>query len=301
MKQRIACFMVLEALILSPVAAAAPPPQEVPAPLFADAPRVDGDLQEWGAGGWTKIPVKPAVDKAEREKLGLAPEDKNVTGSITVELKAGVANGRIYIAARWPDDAPDTDFRPWEWKGERYAEEQKRDDMFAVRFPMEGEFDRSMLAGKSYVVDVWLWSAGRSNPAGLAEDMMHTISTRMIEYAAEYEVRGVGTVYIKKRKDAGDPVYRNLRPPREKTDERRPSVEWPGNASGSAADVAARGAWKSGYWQLELSRKLDTGHADDAAFRPGQRVAAQIAVFNHSSSENKSVSEIFVLDLSAAK
>lgn len=287
--------------VFSQVVAAAPPPQEIPAPLLADAPRVDGDLQEWGTGGFTKIPVKPAVDKAEREKLGLGPEDRNATGSLTVELKVGVWNGRLYLAARWPDDAPDTEFRPWEWKGERYAEGQKRDDMFALRFPMEGEFDRSMLSGKSYVVDVWLWSAGRSNPAGLAEDMMHTLSTRMTEDAAEYEVQGVGTIYIKKRKDAGSPIYRNLRPPLEKTDARRPSVEWTGNASGSVADVAAKGAWKSGYWQLEFSRKLDTGHPDDAAFLPGQRVAAQIAVFNRASDENKSVSEIFVLDLTGLR
>ncbi|MBI2313117.1 MAG: hypothetical protein HYU77_11515 [Betaproteobacteria bacterium] len=287
-------------LLLTPALAGAQGPQVIPVAPLAGAPSVDGDLREWG-GGWAKIPLKPAVEKGERPKLGLDPEDRNLTGSITVELKAGVAGGRIYIAVRWPDDAADAEFRPWEWKGTRYAEANKRDDMFALRFPLEGEFDRSMLSGKSYRVDVWLWSAGRSNAAGLAEDMVHDISTRMLENAAEYEVQGVGTVYIKKRRDAGRPIYRNLRPPQEKGAERIPSVELTGSAAGSLADVAARGVWKNGYWNLELSRKLDTGHSDDVVLRAGQKINAQIAVFNRAADENKSVSEIFVLDLAAVK
>lgn len=277
------------------------PPQQLVPVSQGKAPVVDGNLKEWGIAGWSKIAIKPAVDKTERSKLGLEPEDKNFTGSITVELKALAAGGMLYIAARWPDDAADIDFRPWEWRGGKYSESAKRDDMFAMRFPLEGEFDRSMLSGKSYKADVWLWSAGRSNPAGLAEDMTHTVTTRHIEDVAEYQVQGVGTVYIRKQRDAGKPVYRNLRPAKDKTLERLPSVELTRSAEGSIADVAAKGVWHEGHWNLELARKLNTGNADDAVFRSGQKVSVQIAVFNRSSDEHKSVSEIFVLDFGAGK
>ena len=265
------------------------------------APAVDGDLRDWGSAGWSKIAGKPAVEKAARAKLGLEPEDRNVTGSLTVELKALAAGGNLYIAAHWPDDAPDVEYRPWEWHGSKYSESSKRDDMFSMRFPLEGEFDRSMLSGKSYKVDVWVWSAGRSNRAGLAEDMAHIVTTRHMEDVAEYQVQGVGTVYIKKQKDAGKPIYRNLRPPKEKTQDRLPSIELTGNAAGSIADVAAKGVWQKGRWNLELARKLDTGHSDDGVFRPGQKISAQIAVFNRGSDEHKSISEIFVLDFGAVK
>ncbi len=52
---------------------------------------------------------------------------------------------------------------------------------------------------------------------------------------------------------------------------------------------------------MELSRLLETGHADDRAFRAGERVRFQLAVFNRGSDENKSVSEPLLLDLGALR
>ena len=62
-------------------------------------------------------------------------------------------------------------------------------------------------------------------------------------------------------------------------------------ATGSAADVAAAGRWQEGRWTLELRRALDTGHGDDVRFYSGQEIQGQIAVFNRSGGEHKSVSE----------
>lgn len=275
---------------------AADPPQVVKVAVLAEAPVVDGNLAEWDAAGWTKVAIKPAVDKTERVRLGLEGEDRNYTGSVTVQLKAGVAKGRLYLAARWPDDAPDTEHKGWEWSGGRYVEAKKREDMFAVRFHLDGDYDRTMLTAKSYRVDVWLWSAARTNPLGLAEDTVHAISTREIENAAEYVVPGIGTVYIKKQRDAGAPLYKVLRPPKEKGAAHLPSVEVAASASGSVADVAAKGVWKAKFWNLELSRSLATGNADDVSFKPGQKLLGQIAVFNRGSEEHKSVSEPLLFD-----
>jgi hypothetical protein len=296
-------------LILSPLlialiavtATAAEPPQVVPVVTLAETPGVDGNLSEWGGAGWVKVPIKPSVSAADRVKLGLEAEDKNVTGSLTLQIKVGVFQDRVFLALRWPDDTADVDYKGWDWNGTKYVESGKREDMLAVRFNMDGEFDRSMLSGKTYKVDLWLWSAARTNPSGLAEDWMHLISTKMIEDAAEYEVNGVGTVYIKKIRDSGNQLFKTLRPPKEKGSSHTPSFEMLSNPSGSVADVSARGVWKAGYWNLEFSRKLNTGNADDLSLRSGLKAAGQIAVFNRGSSENKSISEPLVFDFSGIK
>lgn len=282
-------------------AALAAPPTPVPVTPMASAPKVDGDLAEWGKDGWIKIAVAPAIATEDRPKYGLAPEDANATGKLTALLKAGVADGQIFIAVRWPDETEDADYKGWEWNGIKYAEGKKRDDMLAVRFHHDGDFDRSMLSGKTYSVDLWLWSAGRSNALGLAEDWTHRFSTQLIEDAAEYAVKGVGTVYIKKIRDEGEPLYRIVRPPRQKEAARVESFVLNKAPSGSVADVAAKGKWAAKFWSLEMARKLDTGNADDLAFKPGSKVLGQLAIWNRGSDENKSVSEPLLFDFSAIK
>jgi len=282
-------------------ACAAETPQVIPVNALAAAPVVDGNPKEWGNSGWSKVAIQPAVSSADRPKMGLEPEDKNVTGSLSLQIKAGVFQDHLYLALRWPDDSEDTDYKGWDWTGVKYTESKKRDDMLALRFGMDGDFDRSMLSGKTYKVDVWLWSAARTNPSGLAEDWMHIMSSKPIEDAAEYEVKGVGIVYIKKIRDTGNPLYRILRPPKEKGVPRAPSFEVLPSPSGSVADVAAKGVWKAGYWNMELSRKLNTGNPDDVIFRLGTKVQGQIAVFNRGSDENKSVSDPLLLDFTALK
>lgn len=285
---------------LPAVAGAQTPPQTIPVTRLPAAPALDGALGDWPKDGWSSVKVAPSVAAADRPKFGLDPEDRNVTGTLTVELRAGVFDGRIYLAARWTDDAADSDYKGWEWQGGKYAEGKRRDDAFAVRFHLKGDYDRSMLSAKSYVADVWFWSAARTNPMGYAEDWTHQVSTKMIEDAAEYEVKGVGVVYIKKLRDAGTPVYKALPRPKEKVAERAPSFELVKTPSGSVADVTAKGRWSGGKWSLEMSRKLDTGNPDDVIFGTGVKLPGQIAVFNRGSDENKSVSEPLLFDFGTA-
>jgi hypothetical protein len=290
-------------LALAPAVAAAaePPPQGVPVLVLGAAPKVDGDLAEWGADGWLAVPVKPALERKDRARYGLEEaDDHNLTGALTVQLKAGVAAGRFYLAVRYPDPSEDKEHQGWEWRGSRYAQMRRYDDQFAVRFHLGGDFDRTMLSSQEYQVDVWLWSAARTNPGGVAEDMLHRFTTRSTEDAAEYALPGGKTVYIKKLRDAGVPPYRNLPAPKENKGERLPSFELQ-KASGSLADVAARGVWKAGFWSLEFARALDTGNADDVVMKPGLKLLGQIAVFNRGQAENKSVSEPLLFDFSALK
>lgn len=249
---------------------------------LSSAPVVDGSLAEWGGEGWTEVPVHPA-----REKDG-----ENFTGELTVLLKAGMFGDRIWFAARWPDAVADREYRPWKWNGSQYKRGKQRDDMFALRFDMGGDYAACMLSKTDYKVDLWQWSAGRSDPAGVAEDFTHVISTAMMESAAEYEHPEGGMVYIRKVRDAGDPVYENVEAGKAHQGETLPGVRLlPGGGAGSLVDVQAKGEWKEGFWSLELSRKLDTGFADDVKLTGVKEIRGAIAVFNKGHSDHKSFSD----------
>ena len=70
------------------------------------------------------------------------------------------------------------------------------------------------------------------------------------------------------------------------------------NPSGSLIDVKAKGIWNNGEWTLEMSRKLDTGNADDVSLSQVKTIKGAIAVFNKAGAEHKSFSETMVFDFS---
>ncbi len=265
------------------------PPKEMVVDMLRYQPTIDGNLSEWPPATFKIIRIRPAVKD----------DKKNTTGKMTVELSAGIYANFIYFAARWPDKTANTDFRPWVWRDNKYKRSKKRDDMFALRFAMAGKYDKSMLTDAEYETDVWVWSAGRSNLAGYATDYKHVISLEPIEDAPEYKTEGGNTVYIDRLKDRGSIAYKTFRPEKNiKSATKVPSIEISENSAGSIADVKAKGVWQSGFWHLEMVRKLDTGYDDDRRLERGQTVLGQIAVFNHANEEHKSISEpiIFVLE-----
>ncbi|RKZ35467.1 MAG: hypothetical protein DRQ37_06290 [Gammaproteobacteria bacterium] len=279
----------LAGLLLAPAPAwSSPEVLSVPATNLPAAPQVDGQVGEWNAASWKSVAVTPAIED----------DAENRTGKLTIEFQAAIHDDTLYLAARWPDAEADTRYRPWRWSGTKYRRIKKRDDMFAVRFDMDGDFHECMIAERDYRVDVWLWSAGRSNAIGMAEDMSHRITTEYTENAAEYEGPTGITVYIIKTADAGDPPYRYTRPNRRKFKGKNlPGVEPAQSATGSAGDVRAKGLWKDGVWTLEFSRSLNTSHDDDVQFSSGEIYRAQIAVFNRGFSQHKSVSKVLEIHL----
>lgn len=287
-------WRLLAAAGLIPAAAvsAAGEAQTVPVVALEAAPVVDGQLGDWPDSAWIDVPIKPAVDK----------DDRNRTGEIVVRLATGVADGKIFIAARWSDDSANSDYKNWEWAGSKYRRGKDVEDMFVVRFDMEGDYDSCMLTDKEYQVDVWLWSAARTNPAGYANDMWQLITTKMMERAAEYEGPDGKIVYIRKSADDGEPIYTNTRPDRKTfAGDTLPGVEMTGAQSGSVADVRAQGVWADGHWQLEMSRDLSTGHADDVALDQVATKLGAIGAFNRAASEHKSVSGDLQFDFSALR
>lgn len=255
-----------------------PPPQVIPVVALPSAPTIDGELTEWDAAAWQTVPITPA----------LKDDKKNRVGEATVALQMATYNDTIYSAVRWADPKPDTSYKPWRWADTSYRRGKEADDMFALRFEMGGDYDSCMLTHKEYEIDVWLWSAGRSNDSGYAEDMHHRISSKMIENAAEYKHNGA-TVYIKKQRDAGVPIYHNVRINKRKfSQEKLDSIIAEPAPAGSVADVHAKGVWRDGFWQLEMSRSLDSGHSDDAMLKGITEIRGAIAVFDRNDSNHKS-------------
>ena len=266
-------------------------PQVIPVPRITSSPELDGDISEWPADGWQRVAMKPAKEN----------DKQNRTGEIEVELQLATDQQHLYVAARWPDPDQSTDYKNWEWKGNRYKRGKRLDDMFALRFHLDGDYHQCMIAEVTYRVDVWLWSAGRSNPAGYANDMWHLVTIDPLENAAEYEVSpGGATVYIRKKNDAGEAIFKNTRPNRKKFQGNTlPGVEQTGNASGSVADVSAKATWQDGYWSLEMRRALDTGHEDDTPIAPGSELRGAIAAFNRTGADHKSISGTLLFQVAA--
>ncbi|MEO5377678.1 MAG: ethylbenzene dehydrogenase-related protein [Magnetococcus sp. DMHC-6] len=279
-------------LLLSAPAGAESAQQVIIRPL-SFLPTVDGDLTEWAAvpaTDWNHIKVEPALEK----------DEANQTGSLTIELAMGIHDDRLFIAVRWPDDNPDLQDRPWEWHDNKYRRSKMRDDMFAIRFHLSGTYDACMLPKKptTYQTDLWRWSAGRSNLAGLAEDMYQTISTDPLTDATEYGEEGIDKVYIKKTMDEGAPFYKTFTPSANKQENRMSSFTLTQDGSGSLTDVTAKGIWKDQFWHLEMARKLNTGYTDDVIFTPGIQILGGIAVFNKGYAEHKSVAGNLLFDFS---
>lgn len=283
-------FLLIIALGVSVATAA----ETITVPVIAanKAPTIDGSGADWADQPWIDVMIEPAMEN----------DESNQVGTINVHLKARVVADRFYLLARWNDDAEDRRYKDWEWFGNAYRRGKRVDDMFAVRFDMEGDYDSCMITNKNYKVDVWLWSAGRSDQVGYAEDMWHLITQDLLENAAEYEGPNGKTVYIRKRSDEGDNLVSNRRIDRRtKTEKRVQSIDFNENPSGSIADVKAKGVWSDGYWTLEMSRAMDTGHSDDRAFVSGEKLLGAVAVFDKVHSEHKSVSGDLLFDFSNVK
>lgn len=240
------------------------------------APALDGDSADWLAQGvkWVSIPTtSPSfVD---------APADRDASDAFrpNPRIMAGIFENKIYFVVNWQDERADSFYRRWVQQGGKYRRDRRLDDMLALRFHTAGTFSDCMLSARAYTVDVWRWSAGRSQLAGMADDMQHVFSLTPLERAADYATEH-GTLYIKKTMDEGDAGWRLAERPAEGSSGVQLGVIVDGHKSGSRADVEAFGSWQAGAWTVELARKLDTGDPDDVRFMPGSAVTGQMAFFN---------------------
>jgi ethylbenzene dehydrogenase len=117
------------------------------------------------------------------------------------------------------------------------------------------------------------------------------ISKDTIKKAYKGTAADGSTIYISRPSDKGSKLYTTKRYST-KDKEIMPKYIPVASASGSIADVKAKGVWSNGKWTLEMSRKLNTGNADDVAFAAGQAVVGGLVVFDHSGDDDHSHSSI---------
>lgn len=275
----------------SDAAPAEPGPPRLLCVRVTEAPRLDGVGAD---ASWMQAPLLqlPAVRTLKPD--GSEP--------VTVTLRAVHTDTHVYVLARWSDTSADLSHKTWTWTAERsaYEEGADREDMLSLAFEHTGSFTTDMLAGVDAVWDVWHWKALRTNPQGFAMDKTHRYAlAQPAGKAKQYTSRDGKPLWISRPEDEGGSVERKKAAPAANEGERVPQFE-PGIPTGSAADVQAKGAWADGHWTLELARRLDTGHADDTAFRPGRTYRGAAATFDRTGDMDRSTDAFEIVFLKSA-
>jgi len=254
-----------------------PPPDHLGARRLGRGPQpaVDGAA---GDAAWAEAPRFPV-------------EVQGASGRFTVTSAAVWNAERIWFLLRWPDRDRSDRHRPWTWSSEEkaYVAGREIEDAVALGFPREGRLGDCMLSGTEAAIDLWTWRAGRTDPAGYAEDGTLTLSFSRITRANSYQTRSGRTVWIKETADAGTLPYQS-QVAGAFAGERIPRYV-ARTPSGSAADVTAKGVWKDGFWTVEFSRRLATGDPGDVVFAPGRDLWFSVAVFDHREGDDHSSSK----------
>lgn len=276
--RRIVEFALGVAGIFAAAAAPATAETAVQAARLSTPITVDGDPADWAS---------------------VPPQSIELTGAggvASVDIRFGIHGDTIYMLAVWEDATEGRLHKPYRWNGDMqtYRRTEDLEDRFAVNFLMAGTFSHSKLAGAEFTADVWHWKASRSDPAGIAHDKMWRVS--QTEFPKSKAVPGEGgqTVYLARMSDEGDRLYRPVKYIVKEGDV-MPRYEVNLSPGGSIADVRAKGVWRNGRWHLELARKLDTGHDDDAVIPASGEIPFAIAAFNDVDGERHSVSETLIL------
>jgi len=261
-------------------------PQVTCAPL-KNAPKLDGNADDWQNVPAVQVSVNPTTEG----------DAKNYSGSIKVDVRSGTFGDSVYFFVEWPDDTKDDTHKTLQWSEDKdgYVTGKDLEDRFIMKFDMGGDFRHCMMAGTEYKADIWHWKAYRSQGAGVAHDKMHIFSFNQIPKAKKHPARNGKEIWVARPGDKGDKLYKTQKP-LDNIGDTVPKYIVNPNAKGSVADIKSAAKWANGKWSLELTRKLDTGHDDDAKLAKGQSYGSALAVFNHTGDDHHSTAP-FVLDI----
>lgn len=266
-------ILLLLLLVLAPVLAQAE--QQVVCHKVTAPPLVDGNGSD---ATWHQ--AKPVLINDQ-------------TANETILLSSVYTDERIYFLVQYPDKAENSLHEPWMWDAaqQRYVEGPHREDTFVFKWNMMGhDVNLSAFSDDDYRADIWYWKVNRSNLAGYADDKMQILSGREPHLARDDsageadEVKSLRSFSGKKRYlervvDSGAAPYREVAAPKSEGAPLLIHFE-PAQPSGSRADVTARGRWDNGFWFIEFSRKLQTGHDDDVQFDPGHEYLFGVSIFS---------------------
>lgn len=211
---------------------------------------------------------------------------RGVVPNIDVTLKALYNNTHIFFLVRFPDKDESRLHKPWVWNqaAGTYNAGRLREDTFVFKWSMSGlDAELSLKKGQPHSADIWFWKANRTDPAGFADDKSHMLGKDKCKTCQPLGTENGESVYLQRKADEGVPAYKLVLP----LDNERVTVPQYSSRlpSGSRADVRAKGRWKNGFWTIEFSRLLDTGHKDDLPFSPDRTYLFGISRFEVSGRE----------------
>ncbi len=243
----------------------------------------------------TKVTVGPLVDGDRSENIWQQAKPvliNDQTVNETILLSALYTDERIYFLVQYPDKAENPLHKPWMWdeKQGRYLEGAHREDTFVFKWNMMSQdVDLSNFSDDDYRADIWYWKANRSNLSGYADDKMQILSSAAKGIKGKTnqesnEGRKLPSAagkkhYLTRIADKGTPPYQKVTRPQKKTTQVINRF-LPVQSTGSRADVQAKGRWENGFWFIEFSRKLQTGHADDIQLSPLRSPLFGVSIFS---------------------
>jgi hypothetical protein len=177
------------------------------------------------------VESEPALDPQASFWLGV--EALKLDG---MELKAVHSAKSVFVHVQWNCEVESRMHSPWKWDAARklYAPGDEQEDRLELRWTNGGG-----------IADIWLWRAGRTDPAGFADDLHAAGGSVEFDSGTLCWRQNIPGAF------AGAVLPRFV--------QRTPTE--------SAADVRAKGVWREGRWCVVFARVLDTGNPDDIAFR----------------------------------
>lgn len=222
-----------------------------------------------------------------------------------VELRALHDGENIYIMTRWKDDTKSTTKKTWEWKDGKWTKSEGDEDRIAIAingtakdFDVKGcgvlcHYGDMGTSSEQEHADLWHWKAARGGLNGFADDQNFSQEPEgrkddagQSAYASNANEAGDAPKWI--WKDAADKESSFT----EATSADLPEDFKPEGAytvpsnrlrtpEGSRGDIQTAAEYKDGWWTVVFKRKLDTGNADDAAFKAGEDSHIAVAVFDN--------------------
>ena len=265
----------------------------------AEAPGLDAAHAAWDNAGETKIMTRGGL-----------------IGNTAVAFRAVHDGEHVYIRAVWADKTESLN-RSWQWTEDGWAKVKGNEDRLSIVFNISTpEFDKEgcdamchvdMLytPGAGQKLDMWHWKAQRGGRFGFSDEQAVISledggnpggqkgrkSGRINDagrggYSDNAADDGKGPAFVW-TEDADTKGPFNAETSRATPEDFKPAVGYTvprerlREAQGSRADVTSSATYADGKWTVVLKRKLNTGHDDDAEFKPGSKTSFAAAVFDN--------------------
>lgn len=214
-----------------------------------------------------KVEQPPVVDGNPSDVAWTSAQAVNVPDAVAAlqhTIQCVHTDEEIFLLVSFPDETENRRHKTlmWSESESRYKVGPRREDTVVLKWNMESEIvDLSLSADIPYKADVWYWKAFRTDHHGYADDKYHVYTNEPLRKSKKLLSKTGRRFYLRRKGDDGLAAYRTrIYANNEGKEVSGYELTTP---AGSRADVAAKGEWKDGVWNVEFSRRMVTGNPDD--------------------------------------